>query len=414
MGVSVIRKVFDHRQLGLVGSGCHGSTILKEPIHDDRRGYQAVKAFDTAAIRNVAVVGHSGSGKTSLGEALLYTSGTSTRLGKVQDGSSVLAHTTDEVKRQISIYLSLAQFEYRDRKINLIDCPGYADFVGEVYAGLHAADTALIVVNGVAGVESDTEKHLDLVQQAGKPALIVVNMMDKDEANFAKAVESIRALTNRAVPVGLPIGSASGFEGIVEVLKEKATLGESKSPKEGTVPSELSGAVEEAKNQLVELAAESDDTLLEKYLDTGELSAEEVREGFRKGISAGKIFPIFAASADRNIGISVLLDAIADLAPSPMDVPGPLGIRPGAEEEAPVRGGVSDPLAAHVFKVSSEILPQDVYLIRVYSGQIEKGAETYNSRRDQSERVSQLYHFCGKERTETDKLVAGTSEPPST
>lgn len=366
-----------------------------------------MKVFDTAAIRNLALVGHSGSGKTSLGEAFLYTSGSTTRLGKVTDGSSVIAHTADEVKRQISIYLSLAQFEYKDKKVNLLDCPGYADFVGEVHGGLYAADTALIVVNGVAGAESDTEKHLDIVLENGMPAFFVVNMMDKDEANFAKAVESIRAITNRAVPIALPIGSGAGFEGVVDIIKQKATVGDSKSAKDGEVPGDLSDAIAEAKTQLEELAAESDDVLLEKYLESGELTPEEILDGFRKGIAQGKIFPIFAVSADKNIGTSVLLDSISELAPSPLDVSGPMGVRPGATEEAPIGGGSSDPLAAIVFKLTSEVLPQDVYLIRVFSGQLAKGAEVYNSRRDQSERMSQLYHFCGKERTEADRLVAG-------
>jgi elongation factor G len=366
-----------------------------------------VKVFDTAAIRNVAIVGHSKSGKTSLGDALLYTAGASTRHGKVQDGSSLLQHTVDEVKRQVSIYLSLAQFAYKDCKINLIDCPGYADFIGEVYAGLAAADTALVVVNATAGVEGDTEKHFDLISELGMPAFFVVNMMDKEEANFAKAVESIRGITDRAVPCAFPIGSGGGFKGVVEALKNKATLGDSKSPKEDSPPAELAGPIEEAMLQLTELAAESDDTLLEKYLDSGELSPEEIMEGFRKGIAQGKIFPIFAAAADPNVATSVILDSLVDLAPAPTEATGRLGLRPGASEEAPIKGNSSDPLAALVFKVTSEIIPQDLFLIRVFSGQIEKGMEVYNSRRDQSDRMSQLYHFCGKDRVDAERIVAG-------
>ncbi len=366
-----------------------------------------MKVFDTAAIRNVALVGHSSSGKTSVGDALLYTAGAVTRLGKVQDGSSVLAHTSDEVKRQVSIYISLAQFEYKDHKINLLDCPGYADFIGAVHAGLFAADCALVVVNGVAGVEGDTEKHFDLIAEWGKPALFVVNMMDKEQANFTKAVDSIRAMTNRAVPLAIPVGSGPSFAGVVDVLTQRATLGDAKSPKEGEVPAEVKDAIDTARLQLTELAAESDDNLLEKYLETGELSQEEILEGFRKGVDQGKIYPILASAAEKNIGSSVILDAILDLAPSPLDIPGPLGVRPGGEEEVPIRGTSGDPLAAIIFDVTSEVLPQDVYLIRNFSGQIEKGMEVYNSRRDQSERIGQIYHFCGKERIETDRLVAG-------
>jgi len=366
-----------------------------------------VKVYDTADIRNLTTVGHSGSGKTSLGEAMLYTAGAVTRLGKVADGTSVIAHTPDEAKRKISLYLSLAQFEHRAKKINLLDCPGYADFVGEVYAGVYAGDCALIVVNGVSGVEGDTEKHFDLVTEDGKPAFFIVNMMDKEQASFTKAVDSIRVLTDRAVPLILPIGAGPTFEGVANVLTGTATLGDSKSPRDGAVPGDLAGAIESAREKMTELAAESEDSLLEKYLETLELTPEEMLRGLRLGIAQGKIFPIIAVSADRNIGISSLLEILTDYAPSPLDVPGPLGIRPGAEQETHVRGTASDPLAAMVFKTTSEIMPQDVYLIRVFSGFIEKGMDVYNSRRDQSERMSQIYNFTGKERTDTDRIAAG-------
>lgn len=365
-----------------------------------------MKTFDTAAIRNLAVVGHSGAGKTSVGEALLYTAGAATRQGKIQEGTSILAHTPDEVKRHISLYLSWAAFEARGTKINLLDCPGYADFVGEVHAGLYAADTALIVVNGVSGVEGDTEKHFDLIVERGKPAMFVVNMLDKEQANFQKTVDAIRAMTDRAVPIVIPVGSGPTLEGVAHVLSGKSYLGDAKSPKEGATPADLSEMVEQARTQITELAAEMEDALMEKYF-AGELTPEEIERGFHAGVAKGRIYPILAMSADRNIGTSTLIDAILTLAPAPHEVPGPLGIRPGAETETPIAGGPSDPLSAIVFKTTSEVLPQDVYLIRVFSGYIEKGMDVYNSRRDQSERMSQLYHFCGKERTDADRIVAG-------
>lgn len=366
-----------------------------------------MKSYDTAAIRNFAILGHSGSGKTSLAEAILYAVGATTRQGKVQEGTSLLAHTADEVKRQISLYVSLAQAEHKGKKLNLLDCPGYADFVGEVYAGLYAADAALIVVNAVSGVEGDTEKHFDLAVELGKPVFFVINMMDKDQANFTKCAEAIRNLTAHAVPLVLPIGAGGALEGVANTLTGKATLGDSKSPRESDAPGALAGQIDETRTQITELAAESDDALLEKYLESGALSPEEVYQGFRRGVAKGKIFPILAASADRNIGISVLADMLTEIGPSPLDVPGPLGMRPGSESETPIQGGPSDPLAAIVFKTTSEVLPQDVYLIRVFSGYAEKGMDVYNSRRDQSERMSQIYNFLGKERSDTDKIVAG-------
>lgn len=366
-----------------------------------------MKAHDVADIRNLAVVGHSGSGKTSVGEALLYTAGVSTRLGKVADGTSVLAHTPDETKRHISLYLSLAQFEHGSVKVSLLDCPGYADFVGEVYAGVYAADCALVVINGVAGVEGDTERHFDLASEQVKPIFFVVNMMDKEQASFGKCLDSIRALSDRAVPLILPIGSGPTFEGVVDVLSGKAIMGDSKSPREGTIPAEMAPAIDNAREKITELAAESEDSLLEKYLETMELTPDELLHGLRLGIAQGKIFPIIALSAERNIGVSSLLDVLVAYAPSPMDVHGPLGLRPGATEETPIHGSASDPFAAMVFKSSSEIMPQDVYLIRVFSGFVEKGMDVYNSRRDQPERMSQLYNFMGKDRVDVDRITAG-------
>ncbi len=303
--------------------------------------------------------------------------------------------------------LTFHSVEYKDHKINLLDCPGYGDFIGEVYAGLHAADAALIVVNGVSGVESDAEKHFDLIVEKGMPAFFVVTMLDKEQASFTKAVDTIAKLTDRAVPLFLPIGGGPDLKGVAGVLTGKAVLGDSKAAAEGAVPAEMSEAMAQARNQITELAAEANDTLLEKYLESGDLTHDEMLQGFRMGIATGKIFPILAVSGEKNIGVSTLLDTIADLAPSPLDVAGPPGIRPGAEAETPIRGGSNDPLAAIVFKTTSEILPQDVYLIRVYSGHLEKGVEVYNSRRDQAERMSQLYNFCGKDRSDTDRIVAG-------
>lgn len=338
---------------------------------------------------------------------MLFTAGATSRLGRVQDGSSVMAHTADEVKRHISIYLSLAQFEFKGKKINLLDCPGYADFVGEAYAGLYAADAAVIVVNGTSGVEGDTEKHFEIAAEKGMPIFFVVNMMDKEQASFQKAVDSIRAMTERAVPVVIPIGSGPDFKGVANIIENQAVIGDSKSAQVQAIPAELAETEEAARKLLVELAAESDDDLLTKYLDTMELSHDETLKGFHLGVAKGKIYPIFATSADKNIGASVLLEDVVVLAPSPIEVPGPLGVRPGAGEETRITGGPNDSLAALVFKTTSETLAQDVYMIRVFSGHLEKGAEVYNSRRDQSERMSQLYNFVGKERTDVDRIVAG-------
>ena len=362
-----------------------------------------MKAFQPADIRNIVVVGHGGSGKTTLGESMLFLSGAVARQGKVVDGSSNLAHTAEEVKRKATVYLSLAQFESNKCKINLLDAPGYADFIGETLCGLRAADCALLVVNGQNGVEPDTERLAEILDEEEKPRIIAINMMDKEQADFDKVMAQLnQLLSNRAVPLYYPIGSGSSFKGVVNVLEGKAYEFAGKDLKEIAVPSDAAAAAEDAKGKLVELAAESDDVLLEKYLDAGELAPAEILSGLRAGIVKGTLYPTVPVSAEHGSGTAALLALIADFAPNPLDVPGPK-----TKEGTQITVSPTGNPVAFVFKVTSDLMAQKFSFIRSYSGTVEGSIDLYNTNESSSERLGQLYNFLGKERLDIEKLVCG-------
>jgi len=368
-----------------------------------------VKNYDTVDIRNLVLAGHSGCGKTTLADAMIYTAGAANRQGKVSDGTSSLDFTPEEHKRKTGVYLSLAQLEYGGKKLNILDCPGYADFIGEVFSGVRGADFGLIVVSAVAGVEPETERVFGMMNDVSMPRFFAVSGMDKDQADFNKAVNQMRdRLSDRVLPLYFPIGAGPEFSGIVDVRRSKAySFGAGKEPTEMPVPAEMQGLLEEAHSKLVELAAESDDAYLEKYLETLELSPEETDLGLRKGIAAGQIYPIIPVSGERNRGTSHLLNLLIELGPNPTEVRPVAMTRPGGDAPVDLPASASGPLAAQIFKISSEVMAQEIALVRVFSGTLASGSEVYDSTTDVAERIGQLYNFLGKERSDVDKLVAG-------
>ncbi len=367
-----------------------------------------MKSYETTDIRNFVLAGHSGCGKTTLAEAMLLTAGAISRQGRVSEGTATLDFTPEEQKKHTGVSLALAQFEFQGRKLNLLDAPGYADFIGEVCAGIRAADFGVIVVSSTAGVEPDTERHFEMLAEEGRGRFLAVNGMDKEQADFGKVLAALReALSDRVVPLYLPIGVGPDFRGLVDVLEGKAYSVEGKDTKEIPVPSDLQAAAEDARGKLVELAAESDDAFLEKYLETLELSLEETQVGLRKGIAAGKIFPVIPVSAEKNRGASMLLRALVDYGPSPADLSGTPVTKGGQGEETVLPASSAGPLAALIFKVSSEFTAQEISLLRVYSGSIQSGNDVYNSNQDSTERIGQPYNFLGKERSDVDSVSAG-------
>jgi elongation factor G len=371
-----------------------------------------VKEFPTAHIRNVALVAHHGVGKTSLAEAMLFNAKATTRLGRIADGSTLLDHAPDEVSRQITIDLGLAQFEWSGHKINLLDTPGYPDFVGDVYSALRVADAALLVLRASAGVEVGTEAAWEVLKQEKSPILVCVNMMDKEHANFAAAVQSCHdRLGLNAIAAQLPIGEAESFHGIVDLIENKAYTfsgrGVDEKSTEAPIPPELAAAAAAARATLLEEAATGDESLMEKFLATGDLTIEEIRRGLCERVVMCDLAPVFCCSAYHNLGVKEILDEIVDVLPSPLDVHPQKGIGENGSGEIVCKSDPAAPVAATVFKTLAEAHLGELSLIRLWSGHIEPGKELLNTARGRTEKLGTLYHLCGKERSDCKGAAAG-------
>ena len=370
-----------------------------------------MKDFGTAQIRNVALVAHHGVGKTSLAEAMLYLAKATTRLGRVADGSTLLDYAADEIQRQITINLALAQFEWAGHKVNLIDTPGYPDFVGDVHSALRVADAAILILRANAGVEVGTEVAWEILRAEKTPTLVVVNMMDKEHANFMGTVKSLHdRLGLNAVPAQLPIGQAEAFHGIVDLIENKAFTFSGKGMEEKStevpIPAEMKAAVDAARAQLMEEAATGDEQLMEKFLGSGTLTIEDIRHGLCERVVQGDLMPVFCCSAYNNHGVKEILDEVVDVLPSPLDMRPETG-KVANGMEATCKPDAGEPLAAVVFKTLSEQHLGDLSLIRIFSGHVEAGHETVNTSRNRSEKLGTLYHLVGKERLECKSASAG-------
>ncbi len=350
-------------------------------------------------IHNTVLMSHGGTGKTSLAEAMLFTAGAVNRMGKVDDGSSVSDYDPDEIKRKISINLSLLPFVWQDKKINVIDTPGYTDFVGEVKAGMRVSESAIILVCAASGVEVGTEQAWRYCEETKLPRLIFVNKMERENADFAKTVEAIKTkLGNRCLPLQLAIGNHTSFQGIIDLLEMKAYTG---SPaKETDIPSDLQAQAESYREKLVEAIAEVDDTLIEKYLGGEEISPEELSSTLRKAVIVGNVVPILAGSALKNTGVNRLIDAICNYLPVPQ------------ESQITIEGGTMEPgdgssLSALVFKTSADPYVGKLTYFRVYTGVFKSNTQVWNANQDTSERIGQLFSMMGKTQEPVNEVRAG-------
>jgi len=368
-----------------------------------------LKDFQPTHIRNVALVSQHGTGKTSLAEALLFRTKATNRHGKIEDGTTALDFSPEEIHRKITISLGLAPVEWRAHKLNLIDTPGYADFIGECIAGLRAADAALFCLRGAAGVEAGTEMIWERVLERGAPTLCAVTMMEKEHASFTKVIQSAtQRLGTRFVAIAWPIGEADKFRGVVDLASMKAMLFEKDgSSREGTIPPEVEAEVKTARQALVDAAAEADDTLLEKFLGGEDLSVDEIHKGLREGVLHRSFIPAVPVAAVPMLGIDFLMDTIVDLLPSPVDMGMVVGTKPGSEEKVEFKPEPSASLAAMVFKTSSESHAGDLSMIRVFSGTLIPGKEVWNSSAQRSEKTGQLFTIRGKDRSDVPNLPAG-------
>lgn len=368
-----------------------------------------MKEYSIDQIRNLALCGHNGSGKTTLAEAILYATGAIKRFGKVDDGTTVSDFTDEEISRKISISATLLHAEHRGTKFNLIDLPGFPDLFGETVAALPAADIAGIVVSATAGVEVITEQSFRFCDKYSKPRAFVVNKIDKEHIEFQPVVDKIQAVFgHQAVPVQIPIGEALEFKGVIDLLKMKAyTFDANGKATEGEVPDGEKDKAQAAREKLIENIAESDDALLEKFFDSGELSSEEITKGLKTGIQNRGIFPIFVTSAATAAGVTTMLDFAVDYFPIPTDRVEITGVLPGTEETKVRKieaGGVP---TAFVFKTVSEPHVGELSYIRVFSGKVSHGDELYNTGADSGEKIGQIYVINGKDRKEIAAVPAG-------
>ena len=362
-----------------------------------------MQQFGPENIRNIALLSHAGAGKTSATEAMLFTAKAINRLGKVDDGSSTSDYDPDEIKRKISINLSLLPCPWRDAKVNLIDTPGYSDFIGEVKAGIRVSEGAVIVICAASSVEVGTEQVWGYCQEANLPRLIFVNKMERENADFFKTVNDIQARFGpRCLPIQIPIGAQNDFQGIIDLLTLKAYTGS--PPKEGEIPSSLEGQVNTFREKLIESAAETEDALIEKYLGGEELTQEELRSGLRKAVVNGSVFPILAGSALQNVGINSLLDAMVDYLPSPAERE-VAAVADAKEEKIEVSG--DGPLAALVFKTTADPYVGKLTYFRIYSGAIDSNSQVWNATRGSAERIGQLFMLRGKNQEPVAKIGAG-------
>ena len=368
-----------------------------------------MKDYSVDQIRNIALVGHGSSGKTSLTAAILFDTGATSRLTKVDKGNTVTDYDPDEIERKISINATPCFCEWNDHKFNIIDTPGYSNFLWDTRAALRAVDGAAVFIDAVAGVEVGTEKVWEMIEERGLPRVFVINKMDRENASFARALESVREFFGRqAVPVELPIGEERNFAGVVDIVEKKAYLfekDESGKMSEGPVPAALVDEVERRNKELVELVAESDEKLMEKYFEKGELAPEEFRAGLKKSILHHQIFPVFAASGLANIGAQTVLDGILAYMPSPVDV-GAVKARIKGEDKS-VPPSPDAPFAAIVFKTISDPYTGRISLMRVFSGRTNPDGTVFNATRDIDEKLGGLFFLQGKEQVAAGQAKAG-------
>jgi elongation factor G len=368
-----------------------------------------MKDYAADKIRNIALTGHGSCGKTTLASAALFDAGVTSRLTKVDKGNTVTDFEPEEIERKISISSAACFVEWKDAKINLIDTPGYSNFLWDTRASLRAVDGAAVLVDAVAGVEVGTEKVWEMLEEFALPRLVVINKMDRENAAFGRAVESVRQFFGRqAVPVQIPIGQEKGFHGVVDLVAQKAFLfekDESGKMTEGPIPAEVKDEAERSLRELVEMIAESDEKLMEKYLESGELSSQEVWDGLKKAILGRQIFPVFAVSGALNIGVQALLDGFTALMPSPAER-GPVPASVGGQDGS-LPPSAEAPFAALVFKTLSDPYTGRISLMRVFSGRTASDAVLANTAKEADEKLGGLFFLQGKDQTPAGEARAG-------
>lgn len=361
------------------------------------------QVYTTDKIRNVALLGHSGSGKTSLAEVMLFNSGAINRQGKIEEGNTVSDHEEEEIRRNISIFASVIPIEWADHKINLIDTPGYLDFVGEVISSLNAADMALLVLDGVSGVEVGTLLAWKQAVAMNIPRAIIVNKMDRENASYRKTLNELREkLEATFVPMQYPIRQGETFAGLVDLMTGTARTGAQAEP--GEIPADIADEVEAFQVEMVEAAAEGDDELMMKYFDGEELTQAEIALGLQQGLKAGTLVPVFCGSATENVGIRALMNAILSTFPAPELAVSATKVPSG--EDLDLTPDAAGDLVFQIFKTADDQYGS-VSFFKILSGKLDADTRVYNVNAAAEERIGQIFWPRGKEQISTSSLVAG-------
>lgn len=356
-----------------------------------------MKVFTTDKIKNIAIVAHGGAGKTSLVEAMLYNAGVTNRLGKVDDGNTVTDYLPEEIKRKITINTAIASLVWQDHKLNILDTPGYSDFIGDVKSALRVADSIVMTVCAVSGVEVQTEIIWEYAEAQNIPKFVFINKMDRENANFYTVLDQLKSqFSGLITPIQLPIGAESSFKGVIDLIDMKAIVFD-KGGKATTqdIPADLMDEAMSYRESLIEAAAEGDDELLMKYLEGEELTAEEIHLGLRNGVKANKIIPVLCGSALNNIAVTPLMDRLVDLAPAPH------------ESEAKDRKVGASTLSALVFKTLSDPYVGKLSFIRVFSGTMKSDSVVYNTAKSTEEKIGQIHVMQGKNQLAVPEVHAG-------
>jgi elongation factor G len=359
--------------------------------------------FGLTNIRNLVLLGHSGSGKTSFSEAALFSAGAINRLGKIDEGTTTSDYDPTEAKRRISINLSLLPCIWKGNKINILDAPGYTDFIAEIKAGIRVSESALIFISASSGVEVGTEQAWDMAGEAGLSRVFIINKMDRENADFNRSVSQVQARFGaKCLPVQMPIGAHTTFKGVIDLMTMKGYTGSAST--EGEIPDSVRKDAETYREKLVEGVAELDDKLLEKYLGGEEISAKELTDGLRQAILARKIVPVLTGSALQNVGTNLFLDFIGNYLPAPKDRSFVTIVDSGTRE---IPASEEGPLAALVFKTSADPYVGKLTYLRVYTGVLSSNSQVWNMARGEVERIGQLYMLSGKNQEAVTEIRAG-------
>lgn len=369
-----------------------------------------MKEYQTKNLRNVGIIGHSSSGKTTLTESLLYHTKTVDRFGKVEDGTTTSDYDVEEKKRRISVSTSIAPVEWNNVKINLVDIPGYFDFIGEFIQGMRAVDVAMIAVCGVSGIEVGTEKAWSYVNKIKLPRTFFINKLDRENSNYEKVLTQLKEKFGiSVVPIQYPIGSEDNFKGIVNVISGKATVYNPKTQEMEPVeiPSDLIDKVEECKQMIMEAVAETDEELLDKYFSDGELSDEEIYRGLINGCASGDIAPVMCGSALQGVGIKTLLEGIVECFPSPEYAISQKAVDMKSNKEVYIKINEKEPFSAFVFKTIADPFVGKLSLFRVITGKIKGDLSVLNTNKEKQEKISSIYFMRGKNQINAQEIIAG-------